>query len=200
MNPNSILFLYEGETEREFYNILFQTCVEQRSIRITKSNMHGVGNINKKVKKKIAAFLDDKKSMGQNKITVIVAHDRDGDRATESKLNVMGLKEQFCLKKSRVEDIWEVIATKDLETWLFHDVEGLFDFLNIPQKKRNYAKYLNVESLNNVSLSSLFRTCDKLYLKGDKAEGLLLKLDIRKILAKVPELQDLVVQINSLCI
>ena len=61
MNQNSVLFLYEGETEREFYYKLFEANLDARKIRIAKSNLHGIWNLNKKVKNKIKSFLADKK-------------------------------------------------------------------------------------------------------------------------------------------
>jgi hypothetical protein len=138
--------------------------------------------------------------VGQNNITVIVAHDREGGPTTESMLNISILKKEFCSGKSRIADIWEVIATQDIESWLFQDINGLYDFLKVPKKKRNYDKFKDTESLNNVTLSTLFREQGKLYMKGKKFAGLIAKLDIKKIIANTPELRELLELIKSLCL
>jgi hypothetical protein len=81
------------------------------------------------VKNKINNFLtqsDDKN------ITVIVVHDREGTRDMESPFNADLLKETFKAKKG-IADVYEIVATQDIESWFFHDIEGIYEFLRVPK-------------------------------------------------------------------
>ena len=198
-NPNSILFLYEGETEKEFYDILFDKYLPNRKIRINKANLFGIYSINEKVKNKITAYLSNKDFSKYKNISVIIAHDREGTRDVESCLNIdLLIKEFVKIKKPRIKEIKEIIATQDLESWLFFDIDNIYKHLKVPLKERNTKNYLNVESKNNTDLSTLFHKYGKHYQKGSKVEGFLLKLNFDKIYNKTPELQELINYIKSL--
>ncbi|MFH0734573.1 MAG: DUF4276 family protein [bacterium] len=195
-NPNSILFLFEGETEREFYDILFDNYQIDRKIKINKIDLKGIWSINEKVKNRTYEYLAKSKSP---KITVIIAHDREGIKSKKSCVNLNLLKKEFVKgKNSRIKEIKETIATQDLESWLFHDIDNIYKHLKTPSKERNTKNYLNVESKNNTDLSTLFHKYGKHYQKGSKVEGFLLKLDFVKIYNKTPELQELIKYIKSL--
>jgi hypothetical protein len=56
-NPNSILFLYEGETEDDFYKKIFKKYVPKRAIRQNFGNLKGVYNVTEKVRNKIRVTL-----------------------------------------------------------------------------------------------------------------------------------------------
>jgi hypothetical protein len=198
MNPNSILFLYEGDTDKIFYDKIFELHSFSRNIRICKFNLLGVSSINIKVKHKITAHLGDSKYSDCNNIHIIVAHDRDGERDKESFLNIDLLKNEFT-KQTRIKDIKEIIATQELESWLFHDIENIFEHLGVPKDKRNIKKYKNTEALNSSHLSHLFHQRGKHYQKGVNAKELLSKLDFKNICSKTPELQELIQYIKDLC-
>ncbi|MFZ4797433.1 MAG: hypothetical protein ACOYMA_08050 [Bacteroidia bacterium] len=55
-NPNSILFLYEGDTEEEFYKKIISKFITPRSIRINYGNLKGIYCLNDKVKSKIESY------------------------------------------------------------------------------------------------------------------------------------------------
>lgn len=197
INPNSILFFYEGETEGEFYSKLFIKYVPHRKIKITKSNLRGIYNINKKVKNRILHFLDDKPD--QNQIYVIVAYDREGPRNKTPELNITLLKNELVSTNSRIKSIRQIVATQDLESWFFHDIEGIYKFLKTPVAQRNIKKYNNIEATNNKILSELFHKYNKHYQKGTRVEGFINKLDLDLIYNNVNELQRAFKFIQSLC-
>jgi hypothetical protein len=198
MNPNSILFLYEGATDKIFYDKLLELHSFSRNIRICKLNLLGVSSINQKVKNKITAHLGNANFSDCNNIHVIVAHDRDGSREKESILDI-GLLNKYFNKEVRIVEIKEIIATQELESWFFHDIENIYEFLGVPKGKRNVRKFHNAEAFKSGHLSHLFHQNGKHYQKGDKAQEFLSRLDIMKIYSKTPELQELVKYINSLC-
>jgi len=198
INENSLLFIYEGETEAEFYKIFFNQHLPERAIRRNYGNLKGVYNINKKVKSKIESYLLDKTSQSCNSIHVFIAYDREGPRETESLINIDELRVKFIEKRSRIISINEIIATQDLESWFFHDIEGIYKFLKVPKSKINYDAFPNVEATNNRILSELFHRYNKHYQKGRRVEGFLNSLDILKISKNVKELIDTLEIINKL--
>jgi hypothetical protein len=199
MNPNSLLFLYEGETEIEFYNKIFNIYLPARSLRIHKHNLRGIYSINKKVRNCIHEFLVNKNYADCNNITVVVAHDREGPDYIESTLNLELLRSDFIKKrKSRIIQITEIIATQDLESWFFHDLDGIYNYLKTPKSKRSISNYTNTKSLNNKDISFLFHRFNNHYQKGSRVDGFIDHLDIRKIFNNVPELQEFIQLILTL--
>jgi hypothetical protein len=197
-NPNSVLFLYEGETEKEFYDKIFALKLPSRKIQINKANLHGIYKINKKVRNKINDYLKLPKFIEYKSISVIVAHDREGTREIESCFNIDLIKKDFA-KNKRIKNIIEIIATQDLESWLLHDIEDIFIYLGVPKKERNKEKYKNVEAYDNKHLSTLFHRYGNHYQKGKRVEGFLTKLNLDIIYSKTPELQELIRHILSCC-
>tara|TARA_R110000764_G_scaffold176519_1_gene262754 strand:+ start:51 stop:671 length:621 start_codon:yes stop_codon:yes gene_type:complete len=197
-NTNSILFLFEGETEGEFYKIFFDK-LPKRKIRISPSNLKGVYGLNNKVRSKIVTYLKNSKFDDCNNIHVYVAYDREGIRSCTPLLDKSDLVKEFVdCKNSRVASINEIIATQDLESWLFYDLEGIYKFLKVPKSKRKMNAYPNTESVNNNHLSALFHRYDNHYQKGSRVEGFLNSLDMEKIYGSVNEIQKAIKDITNL--
>ena len=199
LNPNSVLFLYEGDTEAEFYKHIFNNYVPPRKIRRNYSNLKGVSSLNDKVGSKIESYLLNDSFNDRNNIHVFIAYDREGSRETETPLDIETLRKKYIYPDSRVSSINEIVATQDLESWFFHDLEGIYKFLRVPRSKRNMNAYNNIEATNNRVLSCLFHRYNKHYQKGKRVEGFLQQLDIDKIYNNVQELKDAVELINELC-
>ncbi len=198
-NPNSLLILYEGETEAEFYKKIFEENIPARRIRRNYGNLKGNFSINKKVLDKIKSYLENTQFKSFKNIHVFIAYDRDGPREKETQLDIDYIRESFIHRNSRIKSVNEIIATQDLESWFFHDIEGIYAYLRVPKTKRNYKAFNNVEATNNRILSELFHRYNKHYQKGRRVEGFLNHLDINKIFKKVIELQDTIITIKKLC-
>ncbi len=197
-NPNSILFLYEGETELEFYRKIFDLYIPKRKIQIRSKNLEGIRKINKKVKNAIFSYLDNYSE--RNKIHVLIAHDREGTRDTPSCFNARLLHQELKNKNiKRIVCIKEIIATQDIESWFFNDIIGIYKFLKVPRSQRNLKSYSNTESTNNRTLARLFYRYNKYYYKGKRVEGFINNLDIEKIYNSTPDLQKGIKYIISLC-
>ncbi|HUX56669.1 MAG TPA: DUF4276 family protein [Bacteroidales bacterium] len=189
MNPKSILLLYEGETEEEFYRRIINLKVPPRTIRISYSNLKGITtNINYKVLRKIYKHLSTNE--GEDQIYVFVAVDREGDRSNDSPMDIGRLKKELSKDTVRVVDVIEVIATQDIECWFLLDIDNIFNYLRVPQNKRNPEKYSNTEAFNNRDLSNLFRQYNKVYLKGRRVDNLLDNLDLHRIYNSCQDLRD----------
>lgn len=189
MNPKSILLLYEGETEGEFYRRIINLRIPPRTIRISYSNLKGITtNINNKVLGKIFKYLSTNE--GEDQIFVFVAVDREGDRSNDSPLDLGRLKKEFSKETVRVADVIEIIATQDIESWFLLDIDSVFNYLRVPQIKRNPGKYSNVESFNNRDLSNLFRQHNRVYLKGRHVGNFLDNLDLHRIYNNSRDLRE----------
>lgn len=199
INPNSLLFLYEGETEDEFYKKIFSDYVPSRKIRRNYGNLKGIYSLNDKVESKIESYLKNDSYTSCKKIHVFVAYDREGSREIKTLLNLKFLRNKYIYKGSRISSINEIVATQDLESWFFHDLEGIYKYLKVPKAQRNLHAYNNVEATNNRILASLFHRFDNHYQKGKRAHGLVNQLDIDKIFNNVQELKDAITIINKLC-
>ena len=201
-NKRAILFLYEGDTEKEFYEKIFDKHLP-RALKagFTKSNLQGCGsNINNKVSGKIKRFLHEGSKKSFNKIYVIVAHDREGRRdECQSSLNIPLLNREYIKKKSRIVSIKEILATQDIESWLFNDIEGIYIFLRVPVPERNMDSFSNIEATNNRILSQLFSRYQKHYQKGKRVDNFINSLDLNKIYNATSDLQVGVAFIKDIC-
>lgn len=197
MNPNSILLLYEGDTEGEFYRRVIRLRIPDRKIRITYDNLKGITtNINKKVLGKILKHLSNNKH--ENRINVFVAIDREGDRTIESPLDIAKLMATLAEETNRVAEVIEIIATQDIESWFFIDIEGIYSYLKVPVTQRNPAKYQNTEAFNNRNLSNLFRAYNRVYMKGKSVADFVEHLDMDKIYNECQELREGIEKMLSL--
>lgn len=197
-NTNSVLFLYEGDTEAEFYKRVFDIYVPSRSIRITRANLNGVYSLEGKVENKIKSYLVNPSFRDCENIHVIIAYDREGERHVNPLLDLKSLKKQFLTKKARIKTINQVVATQDLESWFFHDMSGIYAYLRASKKQRIHTVYPNVEKAHNRILSDLFHKHDKHYQKGKRAEGFIEALNLEKIVDSVSELQELILILRGL--
>jgi len=188
-NPNSILFLYEGETEKEFYKKIFELKLNRRDIKQNFGNLNGIFSLNEKVKSKIQSYLANSAFNDYKSIHVFVAIDREGERHIPCVLNKEVLLKEFSIKNTRIASINEIVATQDLESWFFYDLNGIYKFIKVPVKSRNLKAYPNIEKTNNRILSDLFHKYKKHYQKGKRAEGFIDSLDLNKIYDKVEELK-----------
>jgi len=188
-NPNSILLLYEGDTEKEFYRRMISNNVPNRRIRISYDNLKGIStNINSKVIAKIKKHLENNPS--EDNVNVFLGIDREGDRTNESPIDINHILKTLSPAKQRIAGIIEILATQDLESWLFIDIEGIFNFLRVPRRSRNPRRFQNIESFNHRNLSYLFRQYKRVYSKGHRVEGLLESLDLNKIYEECPDLRE----------
>jgi hypothetical protein len=197
-NPNSILFLYEGETEKEFYRKLFDLKLKKRQIRHNFGNLKGIFSIDEKVTSKIQSYLENPAYEDCVKIHVFIAYDREGEEHVPPALDKNELSKRFIRRKSRVASINEIIATQDLESWFFYDLEGIYKYLKVPKKERKMNAFPNIDKTNNRVLSALFHKYEKHYQKGRGCEGFIENLNLNKIYNDVSELKDAFDIMNNL--
>jgi Domain of unknown function (DUF4276) len=200
INSSSIcFFLYEGKTEIVFYSRIFREVLNDKKFKVIPKNLNGSTGITAKVKSAILGFLDNPNYLDRGLIHILVAYDRDGNRNIDGRLNIDVLRKDF-LSHDRIGSIEEVIATEDIESWLFHDVEGLFKYLKVPKPQQNKKKFLNVDATNCALLSELFRKYrGEFYRKGENAKPVIDSLDINKIYENCDDLRSAIELLKSNC-
>jgi hypothetical protein len=113
-------------------------------------------------------------------------------------INIELLRNDFA-DEPRIKSINEIIATQDLESWLFLDIEGIYSFLKTQKSKRAPHKYKSHQSFNNRDLSALFKQNEQHYQKGKRVMGFISKLDLEKIYMTCNELRDGIELLISKC-
>ena len=193
---HSILFIYEGYTEKEFYDAVFQLKLKGKNISIDKHNLKGITKgMTKKVIDRISAYLDDKLKDKYAHIHVFVAYDREGVRSTDTLLDIDKVRKEFD-KNPRIGSVNEIVATQCLESWFFHDMPGLYSYLKVPKKERTILKHPNTEAVHHKDLSRMFAKYGKTYTKrGNAAAGFINSLNLELI---YNECEDLRVGIDTM--
>jgi hypothetical protein len=193
-----IIFLYEGETEKEFYDLIFKAKLP-KGARMYFIHLQGFINTNSKgVRHTLNKFLWSHKNLDENHLHVFIAYDREGPIGTDLPIDVGLLRSDF-QDEQRIKSIDEIIATQDLESWLFLDIDGIYSFLKTQKSKRAPHKYKSHQSFNNRDLSALFYQHDKHYRKGEGVASFISKLDLEKIYNSCNELSGGIELIISKC-
>jgi hypothetical protein len=180
------LFFVEGDTEDEFYSIVFKEYLPG----IPKSiiNLKGIYNIHRKVLGKTEEFLHRHKD---KLVRIYCCIDRES-RDHNPPLDIEALRASFMEIRGfkRVLSADAIIATQMLESWFFHDMEGIYKFLRVPNKERNPSRFLPPEKFTHLHLAKLFERYGKTYIKGHKCANFISNLDISTIYNKCRELQE----------
>ncbi len=180
------LFFVEGDTEEEFYSILFKDYLP--AIPKSVINLKGIYNIHRKVLGKTEAFLH---RHNDKVIRVYCCIDRES-REHNPPLDIEELRTSFKANKGfkRVLSADAIIATQMLESWFFHDMEGIYKFLRVPNKERNPTKFSPPEKFTHIHLAKLFERYGKTYIKGHKCANFISNINIDDIYKKCRELRD----------
>jgi hypothetical protein len=193
-----IIFMYEGDTEEEFYDLIFKAKLPKGS-RLHFIHLCGfIKTNNKGVAHELYKYLINSNYLDEDCIHVFIAYDREGPVGTELNVNIELLRKSFSDEK-RVKSINQIVATQDLESWLFLDIDGIYSFLRTKKSDRASHKYKSHQSFNNKHLSQLFQQNEKHYQKGEKVAGFITKLNLEKIYSNCSELKDGIELLISKC-
>jgi hypothetical protein len=190
---NAILFLYEGETEKEFYKQLIKTKVNARGMLFSSSCLNGLYRINFKVANAIDDFLAKHKGA---RLEVFVALDRDGKRPQLPLIDIDLIKSQ---SGKSLKEIHLIVATQVFESWLFIDIDNIYAYLKTPKSQRNPDKYKVYENFTHQHLGQLFKSAGKEYKKGRRVEGLINAIDIIKIYEGCNDLKIQIDRMAKIC-
>lgn len=182
----SLIFV-EGDTEEEFYEKVFKKYIGNTPKKV--KNLHGNINIHGKIFDKTLHFLRNNLFV---QVRIYCFVDRES-RSGNSPLDLGNLRARFRSDKDfkgKVLSVDQIIATPMIESWFFHDMEGIYRFLKVPRNERRPNKFKVVERFNADNLSRLFDRYDKVYIKGKKCKNFINHLSMEKVYAKCSELRN----------
>ena len=183
MSKCLVLFV-EGDTEVEFYKQVianarklhpagkFDTYIEYRSAG-------GVGGFKNIALRK---FIKQVKTKYDNdcEFTVVLCSDTDVfEFASKPPIKWNEVKKE--LEANGAKKVIHVQAKRSIEDWFLHDLEGILKFLRL-------AKNTKVSGKNGYDkLQRLYKQANKIYIKGNKSNGMIAHLDIDKIADEVKD-------------
>lgn len=183
MSKCLVLFV-EGDTKVEFYKQVianarklhpagkFDTYIEYRSVG-------GVGGFKNIALRK---FIKQVKTKYDNdcEFTVVLCSDTDVfEFASKPPIKWNEVKKE--LEANGAKKVIHVQAKRSIEDWFLHDLEGILKFLRL-------AKNTKVSGKNGYDkLQRLYKQANKIYIKGNKSNGMIAHLDIDKIADEVKD-------------
>jgi len=191
-NPVSLL-LVEGETDEIFYKRIKSELLA--SYRITIQNLEGLYNINAKVINRIIRYLQQHKD---EKIIVYCCIDRESRYGTVPGFDLKRIKKY--IKEQVIQNVLSInviIATKQIESWFFYDLEGIYRYLKVPGALRNLNTFKPPEKFGYKDIQRLFGRYGKNYTKGKKSKNFIEHLNIKKIASQCKELAKGIAIIQS---
>ena len=174
-----IVLFVEGYTEIDFYKALIADIrtlhKEEFSCVIEYKNMKGVGNYKHDVLKK---FGDIKKKYPNSEVYAFLCYDTDAFRFSKKPpVDMRDIRKQLVANGAKRVDFIE--ANSSIEDWFLYDFDGVKKYLRLPSK-------LPKENGDGQEvIKKLFKKAKKIYVKGDKLEGFIEKLNIPLIRVKV---------------
>ena len=173
-----VALFVEGDTEIEFYKAVVNYVHEKTGTPfdcgIKYLNMKGIGNYKKIALKKY----NDLVKKNPDKI-IYPFMCIDNDVFAFSKKPPFNKKElEKLFKEENATKPTFIVAHESIERWFLYDLPGVLSYLNL--KKNTKCP----KGTGQDALKALFRKANKLYIKGNKTEGFIEKLDISKIMKK----------------
>jgi len=184
-----VYIFLEGKTEDVFYKKITDRYL--KSLPKKYKNLQTGTNINMQIVKNLYHFIEDKAN-SKCDLYVYAFIDKEGARSDVSGFDaeaiLMKLREK--VKINTIKDVVAIEAIFMIESWFFHDLEGICKYINLAYTGTLKNNYSNVEKFRDTDLSGLFKKgkIKKHYKKGE--EGFLNSLDIEKIYANCSDLRE----------
>ncbi len=188
-------FIFEGYTEDIFYKSVLDRYLARGIQRKYKNLETGCG-----INRAVASYLYDFiKSNAGKVIYCYVFIDREGPRSKIPEFNGKAIEKELVRLMGNISlnRIAKIEAVQMIESWFFHDLQGICRHVGLACTKSLQKTYVNPERLNSTDLSKLFYKGKKnrYYKKGDLK--FLSKLDINKIYSGCKDLRDGIQMING---
>lgn len=188
------LILVEGDTEEYFYGLVKKKYF--KSLKSKVINLKGNWNIDTKVLNAVESFARDHCDV---KFSVIVCIDRES-RSDKAPINMEMIRAELqCLPNIDHDHVCLFEAIQDLESWFFHDMDGIYSFLRTEKSKRKPQKYKPVEKLNNKDLAKLFKSNGREYKKGFASSTFIDGLDLQIIRSQSSQFNQFCCLMEKLC-
>ena len=173
-----VALFVEGPTEIEFYKAVIKHIRALKNspfpCSIEYIDMKGIGNYKNLALRK---FNDLQKKNPDKEIYPFMCIDSDAfELSKKPPFNKQEVSK--ALRDAGAKSPQYIVAKQSIEDWFLYDLQGVLEYLRLNKRtKRPKGTGQNV-------LKELFKRANKVYLKGNKCEGFIDKLDISKIMDK----------------
>lgn len=182
-----IYLLYEGATEKIFYENRINPHY-LKGFNVKGRDVQGNGGF---LRNALAAALPPFVKKGQ-KLRIYCCADNEDTYHRVPDFDLEPIRE--ACKKENLKNILSVdaiVANKMLESWFFYDLDGIYDYLDVPKVKRKHLKkYKQPQKCSKNDLKALFLKHNKRYREGTRSKEFIQSLDVKKIVSNCKELQD----------
>lgn len=176
MADKVVALFAEGPTEIEFYKAVVIEAREMMGVpyscEIEYIDMKGIGNYKKDALRKFNKLKND--HCGKD-IYVFLCIDHDVFEFSKKPPFNKG-EVQKSLEEAGAKKVTYIIAKQSIEEWFLCDFEGVLNYLRLPKTTKR------PKGNGQDALKKLFKTANKLYVKGGRTEGFIAKLDVKKIM------------------
>ena len=176
MTNKVVVIFAEGQTEIEFYKAVIIKAREKMIVpykcKIEYADLKGIGNYTKDA---IRKFDSIKKRHPTAEFHVFLCI--DSDVFEYSKKPPINRTEIInALKNKGAQKATCITAKQSIEDWFLCDLTGIIKYLRLPSSTKR------PKGNGQEALKKLFKNANKLYIKGEKTEGFIDKLNILKII------------------
>lgn len=165
-----VVIFVEGETEKEFYEVLIKYYRKHSSNKLTQHkiiNIKGIGRFESKMSLKLQNEILTKHN--EKNVHVICCHDTDVfDLGKKPPIDWNAVSSK--VEKLGVPIFKQIQAKGMIEDWFLADICGICSFLNIKEVKKADGKD------GNDKIMKLFKKGGKLYIKGARTEKFITSL------------------------
>lgn len=179
LNSKVIILFVEGYTEVDFYKALITDIRERHSEKfcciIEYKNMKGVGNYKNDAIRRLDGV---KKKYPNSDIYAFLCFDTDVFPISKKPpVNMNAVKKQLLANGAKKVDF--IKANKSIEDWFLYDFDGVKKYLRLPPKTPKET------GTGQEIIKRLFKRANRSYVKGNKLEGFIEKLNIPMIRAQI---------------
>ena len=187
MADKIIALFVEGPTEIEFYKAVVNFIRKQNNAPFEYEfkwlDMKGIGNYKDDALRK---FNNVKRAYPSASIFAMLCIDTDAFEFSR-KPPIDKSRVKRALEKAGAAKVYYIEAKHSIEDWFLTDLAGVLTYLNLPRETRRPS------GSGQSALKQLFYKANRVYVKGTRAEGLIAKLSIQKIMVEHCQ------QLNPLC-
>ncbi|MCK4886025.1 MAG: DUF4276 family protein [Planctomycetes bacterium] len=187
------LLLAEGVTDELFWQQVKDSSL--KGCRIITRDLKGNFNINKKVVAKAVGYCE--KHLDE-RVRIYCCIDRESREGKAPGFELKTIVREICERNIKsVLSIDAIIATQQIESWFFWDMETIYKCLNVRRSQRKKNAYRPPERYTYHDMIKLFRNNGKAYNKGKRCGYFIQQLNLDRIIENCRELREGIEKIKS---
>ena len=189
------LLLVEGETDELFYYRIKKSYLASKKYRVTIRNLKGLFNINKKVINKVEEYCEKHTDELVRIYCCLDRESREGKTPGFEQKTIV--REIYKRNIESVLSIDAIIATQQIESWFFWDMETIYKCLKVKHSQRKKNAYRPPDRYTYHDMIKLFRNHGKVYNKGKRCGYFIQQLNLDIIIRNCSELRKGIEKIKS---